>query len=164
MIQRVQTLFLLGVIVCLGLMFIFPIWEKSSEVSGVRQSLDVFYYYEYEHTGAGNSAWTETGRMPAFYIAALAGLAALLALYVIFRYDRRLLQIKLNALNAFFMMALIAAMAYLIYQGEQDLGFQLRGHFKAGFFLPVAALVLNSLASRFIRKDEALVKSVDRIR
>ena len=164
MIQRVQTLFLLGVIVCLGLMFIFPIWEISGEDSGIRQSLDVFYFYEYAKTGTGIDGWTETSRIPAFYIAALAGLAALLALYVIFRYDRRMLQIKLNALNAFLIMALIAAMAYLIYQGEQELNFQWKGSYKIGFFLPVGALILIALANRFIRKDEALVKSIDRIR
>jgi hypothetical protein len=164
MIQRVQTLFLLGVIVCLGLMFIVPIWEISSEDSGIRQSLDVFYLYEYASAGTGMEGWTETSRTPAFYIAGLAGLAALLALYVVFRYDKRMLQIKLNALNAFLIMALIAAMAYLIYQGEQELSFQLKGTYKVGFFLPLAALILNSIANRFIRKDEALVKSVDRIR
>ena len=33
-----------------------------------------------------------------------------------------------------------------------------------GLFLPAAALICNMIANRFIRKDERLVRSVDRIR
>ena len=164
MIQRVQTLFLIGVIACMGCMFVFPIWEKSNLDSGTRQYLDIYHLYEFKRADAGGNEWVETARSPAYYIAGMAGIAALLALYVIFRYDNRMLQIKLNALNAFIIMALIAVTAYLIYQGENELGIQIKGNFKAGFFLPVGALVLISFANRFIRKDEALVKSVDRIR
>lgn len=71
---------------------------------------------------------------------------------------------KLCALNAFLMMATLGITAYFIYNGENALGFEGRGLFRAGFFMPVVGLILNSLASRFIRKDEKLVRSVDRIR
>ncbi|MFZ4786296.1 MAG: DUF4293 family protein, partial [Flavobacteriales bacterium] len=37
-------------------------------------------------------------------------------------------------------------------------------HFGMSFFLPFVALVFNWLAAKNIRKDEALVRSVDRIR
>ena len=164
MIQRVQTILLVGVIICLGLMFFFPIWEKSNTQSGTMVSLDVYYLYEFKSADAGSNEWFETSRKPVFYLAGLAGIAALMALYVIFRYDKRPLQIMLNALNAFLIMALIGTMAYLIYEAENQVGIQMKDSFKAGFFLPVGALALISFANRFIRKDEALVKSVDRIR
>ena len=61
-------------------------------------------------------------------------------------------------------MAYIAAATYLIYKGENSLGMESRGLFKPGYFLPLGAMILNSLANRFIKKDEDLVRSVDRIR
>lgn len=36
--------------------------------------------------------------------------------------------------------------------------------FRLGFALPIIAIILNYLAIRNIRKDEALVKSMDRLR
>jgi hypothetical protein len=41
---------------------------------------------------------------------------------------------------------------------------ELQGNYLMGFYLPVVALLFNLLSNRFIRKDEMLVKSADRIR
>ena len=90
--------------------------------------------------------------------------SCLVGLYTIFQYKKRLLQIKLGAVNAFIIMAFVATATYFIYTGENQIGFESRGVFHVGYFLPLAALLLNSLANRFIRKDEKLVRSVDRIR
>jgi divalent metal cation (Fe/Co/Zn/Cd) transporter len=38
------------------------------------------------------------------------------------------------------------------------------GTYQIGFWTILVAMVANMLANRFIRKDEALVRSVDRIR
>jgi len=38
------------------------------------------------------------------------------------------------------------------------------GTYQIGFWAILVAMVSNMLANRFIRKDEALVRSVDRIR
>jgi hypothetical protein len=62
------------------------------------------------------------------------------------------------------MMAYIATATYFIYQGETELGMDIRGMFKPGYFLPLGAMIFNSLANRYIKKDEDLVRSVDRIR
>ena len=62
------------------------------------------------------------------------------------------------------MMAYIALATYFIYHGESKIGMETRGIFKPGYFLPLGAMILNSLANRFIKKDEDLVRSVDRIR
>ena len=164
MLQRVQTLFLTGVIVFLGLMFVFPIWEKANPESGRKLVLDVYFMYDYQAAGASANQWEVVHKTPVFYIAATVVLAALMALYVIFRYDNRPLQIKLNAFNAFLVMATIAMCAWFIYMGEIEIGEHLMGTFKPGFFLPVGALLCISLANRFIKKDEDLVRSVDRIR
>jgi hypothetical protein len=164
MIQRVQTLFLLGVAIAMALMFVLPLWEKSNGDQSMKMELDVLYLYEYQKSAGDSSNWSESSRTPVFYIGIAAGLSSLLALIAIFRFKNRPQQIRINALGAFTIMATLGIAAYFIYMGENELGFQQRGIFKPGFFLPVGSLILISLANRFIKKDDALVKSVDRIR
>ena len=158
MIQRIQTLFLLGLIICMALLFVFPIWEKTNPETSIRYLLDIFYWQEISSDGE------IVNSKPTFYLAGLAAVSCLVALFEIFQYKKRLLQIKLGAVNAFIIMAYVAAATYVIYTGENQIGFEARGIFKPGYFLPLGALLFNSLANRFIRKDEKLVRSVDRIR
>lgn len=159
MIQRIQTLFLLAVVICMALTVTFPIWEKAG--GDIKFTLDAFYWNEY---GSNASGWTLTKSSPIFYLAGLGGLICLTALYSVFQFKKRMFQIKLGALNAFLMMGYIGLATYFIYQGETAVGTEAKGIFKPGYFLPLAAMIFNSLANRFIKKDENLVKSVDRIR
>jgi len=48
--------------------------------------------------------------------------------------------------------------------GNEMLRPEMEGTYKLGFFLPAFALIFNVLSNRFIRRDEKLVRSVDRIR
>jgi hypothetical protein len=52
----------------------------------------------------------------------------------------------------------------ILWQGQTLIQNQQQGEFSAGFFIPLAALFLNNMANRFIRRDFNLLKSVDRIR
>ena len=62
------------------------------------------------------------------------------------------------------MSALIGANVYAIHEVKK-IGFTLfEENFDISFFLPIAGIILNMLANRFIRKDEELVRSVDRLR
>jgi len=164
MIQRVQTLFLLGVIICMALTVNFPIWEKANPDTGVRYTLDSFYWNEYQQNVVDQSSWELAVSTPTYYLAGLAAIVCLVSLFSIFQFRKRITQVKLGALNAFLMMAYIAIATYLIYKGENKIGIESRGAFQVGYFLPLAAMIINSLASRFIKKDENLVRSVDRIR
>ncbi|WP_332913669.1 DUF4293 family protein [Algoriphagus boritolerans] len=47
---------------------------------------------------------------------------------------------------------------------NQEIAAEVAGSYQLGFWAILAAMVCNMLANRFIRKDEALVRSVDRIR
>jgi hypothetical protein len=164
MIQRVQTLFLLGMIICMAMLFVFQIWEKSNPESGMRYTLDAFYWQEMAQDSNGSESWKVVSSKQTMYLAGLAAVSCLVALFSIFKYKNRLAQLKLGALNAFVIMAYVATATYLIYTGEKEIGYDARGVFKPGYFLPLAALLFNSLANRFIKKDEKLVRSVDRIR
>jgi len=164
MVQRVQSLFLLGVIMCMALVIVFPIWEKTDQNTGITYALDAFYWQELQPGASDPSTKEVISSKPTFYLAGIGALVCLVALYSIFQFKKRTFQVKLGALNAFLMMAYIAMATYFIYQGESKVGMDTRGIFKPGYFLPLGAMILNSLANRFIKKDEDLVRSVDRIR
>ena len=97
-------------------------------------------------------------------IAALAVLAVVVALVEIFQYKNRLNQIKLGALNALLMAIALASSWYFSYQAETWVAPETQGNYDAGFFVLPIALLLNILANRFIRRDDKLVRSVDRLR
>jgi len=143
---------------------IFPIWEKADAAEGQKFVLDTFYWQEFNQTEDAPNSWTLQVTKPTYYLSGVAAVVCLIALYSIFQYKNRTTQIKFGALNAFMMMLFIAISTFLIYQGESRIGMDSRGTFKPGYFLPLAGMILNSLANRFIKKDEDLVRSVDRIR
>lgn len=164
MIQRIQTLFLLGLVIIMALTLFFPIWEKTNPEGTIKLSLDAFYQVEYSLDKSNGTDWQLVKSKPAFYLAGIAVLSCLVALYSIFQFKNRMLQMKLGALNAFVIMAFVAIATLFIYQAENNMGFEARSVFKPGYFFPLAALILNSVANRFIKKDENLVRSVDRLR
>jgi len=141
-----------------------PIWEKSNTEKGVTYTLDAYNWREFATAQESGAQPQLVAEKTVIYLAVLCIVSALVALYSIFQYRRRMFQMKLGALNAFLMMVLIAATTYLIYNGENAIGSSEKGSFKIGYFLPLAAMIMNSLANRFIKRDENLVKSVDRIR
>lgn len=101
---------------------------------------------------------------PYLYIGIAAFVSALIAFLEISMYRNRLTQIKLGALNAFIMAAVIVVSVYYATKGESKWMPEMSGSYQFGLFLPIAAIVLNMMANRFIRRDELLVRSVDRLR
>ncbi len=70
----------------------------------------------------------------------------------------------INMVNSLLMVGLVA-LIFLTTNGlNTELGIEVAGSYQVGFWAVLVAMVLNMLANRFIRKDEALVRSVDRIR
>jgi glucan phosphoethanolaminetransferase (alkaline phosphatase superfamily) len=164
MIQRLQSLFLFGVGVTMIVMLFLPIWEKQDTEAGKIVTVDP-YYFTLAQLNADGSTGEVISESGIFWIAGLCVLAALIAFTSLFSYKNRLTQMKLNALNSLVIVGAVGSMFYIIYfKGQPILNPQDQGDFLAGFYLPVVALFLNSIANRYIRKDEKLVRSVDRIR
>jgi hypothetical protein len=85
-----------------------------------------------------------------------------LALFAIFLFKNRKAQIKLCVINILFMLCWYSVYAFhAINLGDQyQASFQIE--FAAG--LPFFALILYFLALKGVRADEALIRSMDRIR
>ncbi len=162
MIQRVQSIFLFVLGVCMILSIAFPSWQIAGAQAGDIVTLDAV---NLEHVQGGKVVSTT----PTFYIAILAALSGLVAFYSLTRFRNRLLQIKLGALNSLLMAAVLGLILWFSRQGEEltnqavqtSAGFE---NYKTGFFLTIAAMICNILANRFIRRDENLVRSADRMR
>jgi glucan phosphoethanolaminetransferase (alkaline phosphatase superfamily) len=163
MIQRIQSLFLLATTLAMFCMVIFPLWDKTKEDGTERIEVNVQHVVHYKINDA-NESEEILQKKNVIYIAFLAVMAAVLAFYNIFQYKNRLVQTKICAATAFLIMAALAVSAFIIFDAERIFESSIKGNYKAGFFMSALALIFNSLAVRFIRRDEKLVRSVDRIR
>ena len=159
MIQRIQTIFLFLVATGMVLFIIFPLWMKFNADTG---ELYQIHAYQLNHIdGSGNQSILY---FPYAISAGLALISIVVALYEIFQYKKRLNQIKMGAINSLIMAGALVTAIYLTYTGQSDFIPEIRGKYLVGIFFPVGSMLFNSLANRFIKKDEELVRSVDRIR
>lgn len=146
MIQRLQSVFLLVCSACLGGTFALPYADTDTPVPGT-----LFADGVYSNTD----------------LAALAGLVAVLALMAfatIFLFRNRKLQLRLTTATTLGIVAAIALAVGYFMSASQELGDAVAVDDEPGLFLPVAALVSSILAGRYIRADEKLVRSADRLR
>ena len=139
-----------------------PLWQKSDPATSEMLTMDAFNLYFVKMQEDGTRALIDT--KPTYYISIGAVLVALVALFSIFKYTNRLLQIKLGALISFLILLLMMLIYYLFTRANSIILPNQQGEFLYGFYMPAIALIFNFLANRFIRRDEKLVRSADRIR
>ncbi|MDU0369951.1 DUF4293 domain-containing protein [Hymenobacter endophyticus] len=159
MIQRIQSVFLLLLALGMLSLLFLPLWSKTDPASQQTVVLTATHL-GYEHADAGMSVPTANP----WPIAALAVASAAVALLEIFQFRNRFNQLKLGMLNILLITATIGAAFYYSGIGERMLNIKIPGTFEAGFYIATLCLLLNLLASRFIRQDEKLVRSADRLR
>lgn len=139
MIQRIQSLYLaICFVVVAVLPFLFPIWnEKNGE-----ESTAIFF----------------TSSTPAMV---LFGLSGLLAIVSLFSFKKRQNQFVLNRLN---IISNFILLGFFVYRTLNLSGEAIVSEKGIGITLPAISIVLLVLANKAIKKDEDLVKSVDRLR
>ncbi|HLZ16936.1 MAG TPA: DUF4293 domain-containing protein [Cyclobacteriaceae bacterium] len=152
--QRKQTVFLAIAIACLIGMIFFPIWEAKNETT--RVTLYPLYY------GMSDGDARTIVYFPYCIIAILGIAAATLAAIEIGKFENRLLQLKMGALNSLLLAGCMGSAAYLSIKLIQ--ANHMGGSYGMSLFFPAVAMVCNMIANRFIRKDENLVRDSDRIR
>ncbi len=96
-------------------------------------------------------------------IFAVAIVAALLALIAIFLFKNRKTQMKFVAFGILAAVGVIALIVWQVGDFQKDNPF-LSGSYYWGSLLPIAMIVFFILAAINIRKDNKLVKSLDRLR
>lgn len=136
MIQRIQTVYLLlSTAVSAGLIFVLHLWTNNEDIP-------VFATDEY------------------LYFGLFLG-SALLSLISIFSYKNRKFQFVLGRLNIILNFILLGFFVYQLLMPPGESNISEKG---VGIFIPILSIVLLVLANKAIKKDEDLVKSVDRLR
>lgn len=152
MIQRIQTIFLLLTAIFMGAAIFCPLFEI---IDGGKLAL-TFHSF-----GIGTMFNAE---YPTWGVLTFAILSTMLPIFNIFLYKKRRLQANVALVTALSIVVYyVATMVYLnTYLAKIESEYVLNVQF--GVFLPVIALILDLLAVFRIRKDEKLVRSLDRIR
>lgn len=156
MLQRIQTVFLILIAVCMVLVLFFPLWESiepgpEGDILVTAWGLQI---------SAGDQI-TEV-QFPYMFVAILAIASVVVTIIEITKFKNRLLQIKLGALNSLFMAGTLIASVLMINALMEEAGTS--GEYGIALWFPAIAMILNIFANRFIRRDEKLVRSADRIR
>ncbi|WMI67926.1 DUF4293 domain-containing protein [Mangrovimonas sp. YM274] len=136
MLQRIQTVYLLiATGIAAGLSFVFHLWTTAEGAPFFAKD-NILYL-------------------------GLFLLSAILSLVSIFSYKNRKSQFVLGRLNIILNFILLGLFVYqsLNLSGEADVSEK-----GIGILLPIFSIVFLVLANKAIKKDEDLVKSVDRLR
>ncbi|MFQ6599971.1 DUF4293 domain-containing protein [Flavobacterium sp. C3NV] len=137
MIQRIQTVYLILTFIATSVLMLFiPLWTLKGGA--------LFYF----------------NQDPIYNV--IVGLSTMLTIVSIISYKKRQNQFVMNRLNIILNLILLGLFVYrslnlsgeTLAVSEKDIG----------MFLPIVAIVLLVLANKAIKKDEDLVKSVDRLR
>jgi predicted small integral membrane protein len=145
MIQRIQSLFLLVSSASFFSLFGFP-FASSDELTEAFLSDQV--YDVQDHI--------------VILILTIAG--GLLALGAIFLFKNRKLQLRISYLTLVITILLPLVVIFLFYSEATKNYLNVQIDDRLGIYMPVIGLIFTLLAIRFIRKDDKIVKSMDRLR
>ena len=140
MIQRIQTIYLFIAFLATGILpFVFPLWTTEAGEQ---------YFF------VNNLAFI-----------ALFGFSTTLSIVSILSYKKRKSQFVMGRLNIILNLILLGLfiIRLLNLSGETDKSL-IVSEKGIGMILPIISIVFLSLANKAIKKDEYLVKSVDRLR
>ena len=150
MLQRIQTVYLLLASICMvvSLLTSLAVFTMGGEIV----NFEAMGFYLNEEIIF--STW-------GLFI--IGNISAVLSVLIVFIYKKRMLQIRLAGMNIFIMLGYYGLIAFYILKRNPEVGstFESVG---IGMVAPFVAIVLTYLAIRKIGADEALIRSLNRIR
>lgn len=159
MIQRIQTVYLLLAAFILAL----PVWLPYAAFTGVGGTAS------YDLLGAEflRTDGSVIVSKPEFLALILTGICAATLIAAVFLFKNRRVQLATVYTAMFSQFLLLASFILTIFQAgkslaQHGLAFSFTDSF--GLLAPVIAITLSILAGKNIKKDEALVRSADRVR
>jgi len=147
MIQRIQSLYLLISVILVAFLMVLPFGEILAD--------GLIYQFSIQGVLLDNVI-NKSG----VALAVLVGISIVLHCYAILNFKNRTRQIKVVVVSILGLLAVVGMFYYFTY-------FSFNGSkvsFKMGAVFPLVAIILDYLAIRAIGKDEALIRSIDRIR
>lgn len=162
MLQRKQTIYLALAFICLVLLLVFPIFSISAERAGLTYS---GAFGAYGMTGSEG----ESVEFPLFILIIVL---ALFTSFSIMSYKNRKRQLVVCRINLILHILMVLSFIGIYYMGKSTVLEDLEKRafsntaftLDIGFYLAAATIPFLILAIRGIKQDEALLKSIDRIR
>lgn len=156
MLQRLQSLFLLVVVITSVLMFFVPLVSFISDLVYLK-----LFVYEFVNLTPGSEVQFSFTTVLPLTLLNLGVLA--ISLWTIFRFKNRITQIKLVRFTLLLSMLMIVGI-FVLYPNIIAKSTDAVSEFEAGAYIPIINLLFLFLANRYILKDEKLIRSVDRLR
>lgn len=160
MIQRIQSVYLLAAIVSIVLLYFLPLsFLVPGELSVSNETIRCGISGIYELKNGTSSQILST--TPLMMVVALS---VILLTGAIFLYNNRKRQVTITLLG---LVIFLAAVLFQVWTAKTLRGGLVPGHkyqFAVGWIFVLAVFVFGLMAVRGIRKDEALVRSADRLR
>ncbi len=150
MIQRIQSIYLFLAAAALGGQFLLP--YASAPAGTVTDAAATF----------ADGIFNLNDRLGMLIN---TGVAVVLAIIALFLFKNRAVQSRLTSLGMFASTILAVSLAMQFYFMINETGASMSNvQYQAGVGMPAISVLLLWLANRAIRKDEALVRSADRLR
>lgn len=147
MLQRIQTVYLLISAILLSMLYRFPLADISA-------GSEIFLF---NINGIFKGSEKLINGLP---LISFLSLIILLHVFVIFSYKKRIRQMRVLGFTIILLIGLFGLFFYFAYGGFEGA----TTSFKIPVSFPLIAAILDYLAIRNIGKDEALIRSVDRLR
>jgi glucan phosphoethanolaminetransferase (alkaline phosphatase superfamily) len=158
MIQRIQSVFLLVAAIACIFMFFLPLAGFYNELEGnYKLYLYTVKYLDPDPKLTFSSYFT----LPLVFFVVIS---IILSIAAIFSYRNRTLQKRLCAFNILSIIVMLMVLFFFYITTLRTMTNAEPEYHLAGMAMPLLSLAMLVLASRAIRKDEALVKSADRLR
>ena len=144
MIQRIQTVYLLlAALLSLVLPFVWPLWPDA------------------EGNLVSSARMAETGDTGFTFFASLFLVSGIMSLLTVLSFKNSKTQLRINTFNIVVNLIILGLLIYHLLTLPGETMVSEKG---IGLLLPFVVIVLLAIARRAIKKDENLVKSVDRLR
>ena len=155
MIQRIQTVYWLLVVILSSLtVFMTSVTFMPSDID-----LQTSYELKQMNLVGVKDIYSDITTWVSFLLSAMI---PVIALITIFLYKKRMMQISFTVANIILMVGYYVLLAITVWSISDALNADWHLHFPVIF--PLISIVLSYLALRGVMKDEALVRSLDRLR
>lgn len=157
MIQRIQTIFLFFAIILTSLSMVLPIAFYSNITTGIQFEYSILKFLSPENPN--NLGFNS---LPLFVPAAISIVFSIAALFM---FKNRKFQINMTIYSIVFNLVYVGLLVYYILSVlSNSATIDVNVSHKYPLIFPIIALIFSFLAIRGIKKDDELVKSLDRLR
>jgi hypothetical protein len=158
MLQRIQTVYLAIAAISAILLFFFPLAYFYNEIVGN------YRFFIYGVQSMDPDPKVAFGKFFTIPLLVIVLVSFIFTVSAIFQFKNRPLQNRLCTFNVLTNLVFIMVVFFFYINKIKSMTLTEPDYSYIGMILPLISLAMLTLASRAIKKDEALVKSADRLR